>query len=785
MKNFKHCGKRWLAMVLSLVMCIGLLQMPAMAAEGEGSKIVQSAFQYAQNLNQGDTCTGTITLDGDSITDSGTPEVWATGMWGGAKKVTGYNWVHITNTNPDVATASYTTDGGKLSITFTPGTKKGTTLISVGVDAKYPHDQLGTWNMELNFDYTVTNENGELDIPATPTNDTITNAAKVQVLCVDTPRHTETYTLKGNPGGWTASAPEATDSSDEPFTSAGIEWRSVLTLNNEYWVEKYDGTNGLHVLDSDRTGVVTIKAYWYNNQWTFNTQNATRTVYVEEVSVPSYTYSLTYNGNGGTVNGQASYTATSGSTTETSYSFSALAAVREGYQLKGWASTQANADAGTVDITWPVVLTSAATSKTVYAVWEKVSTAPASTECITVSKVFNGLTVDEIPEDFSIEYTAVNKKDSQYSVSKTLNLENFEDFDEDTMTLTWEAPHYYKTGGSDITLQENGDVAGYTYETSASKGDVDNDTHTVTVTYSTLISTATLTLTNTYTPSSVTPVNPKLTGFTKTRLTEVPTELGLTNINTDDPVSLKVDEEAILLYAITVTGDEGANYTVTDADTTYVGGSALSGTIGSDNEATIYVTKTITINDVVEGYVENVANLEAGVDTEIGDVAPDATDHTRADGQLVVKKDPISEEGNTVTFEVKITNKVGSTLSAVMLTDVMQGGVTMPNTEGKFDYTIKLITADGDERIPNVYSAETDGLTTVWIIDNTINPDDVIVLTYCGNLDPDAVQGAKWKNEVTGNFARAQSAAFYGVDDLGQSVYWESSGYDSCEGVIK
>lgn len=56
MKCFKQSSKRWLAMALSLVMCLGLLQMPAMAAEGEGSKIVQSAFQYAQNLDQGDTC---------------------------------------------------------------------------------------------------------------------------------------------------------------------------------------------------------------------------------------------------------------------------------------------------------------------------------------------------------------------------------------------------------------------------------------------------------------------------------------------------------------------------------------------------------------------------------------------------------------------------------------------------------------------------------------------------------------------------------------------------------
>lgn len=787
MKNIKHYGKRWLATVLSLVMCLGLLQMPAMAAEGEGSKIVLSAFQYAQNLDQGDTCKGTVILDGDSITDSGTPNVWATGMWGGAKDVTGYNWVHITNTNPDVATASYTTDGGKLSITFTPGTRKGTTTISVGVDARYPHDQLGTWNMELNFDYKVTNENGDLNIPETPTNDTITSAAKVQVVCVDTPRHTATYALKDNPGGWTASAPEATDSTDEPFTSAGIEWRSVLTLNNEYWVEKYDGTNGLHVLDSQMTGVVTIKAYWYNNQWTFNTQEATRTIYVEEVSVPSYTYSLTYNGNGGTVNGTSSYTATSGSTTDTSYSFNELTATRDGYQLKGWASTQANANAGTVDITWPVVLTSAAPSKTVYAVWEEVSTAPVPTEGITVSKVFSGLTVDEIPEDFSIEYTAVNKKDSQYSVSKTLTLENFEDFDEDTMTLTWKAPHYYKTGGSDITLQENGDVAGYTYVTSVNKGTVDDDTHTVTVSYSTLISATNLTLTNTYTPATVTPDNPKLTGFTKTRLTSVPAELGLTGINTDNPVSLKVGESATLLYAITVTGDEGANYTITDPTAVPVDPAAMSGAIGNDGEATVYVTMTIDIDDVVEGYVENIAYVEAGTDTDPipgtnpGDVTPSDPEITEVEGVLVSNKSYTDQEDGTIDFKVEVTNQVGATLSAVRLVDTMQRIKMVMDEDNKPIYTIKLYSKDGVETTPTVSEVTSDGRESIWVIEGPIAPGSKIVLTYSGIVDPDVTSADMWKNFVLPAFIKVNSAALYdGLDTIESN--WKVCDAASCEG---
>lgn len=770
MRTIKKNSKRWLAMVLSLVMCLGLLQVPAMAAEGNSTLNV-SAFANADNIGQGTTCRGSVTLVDDPITDSGTPKVWTTGMWGGSQPVTGYNWIHILNPYPDVVGVSCTEDGGKLSITFTPGTVRGEVTVSVGVSANYIHDQLGPMVVEFNFDYTVTNMNGELIAPETPTASTITNAAKVRVECVDNSRHYATYTLKTNPGGWTASAPEPTDSSDEPFTSAGIEWRSVLTLNDEYWVEKYNSSTSIqHVLDSQVTGTVTIKAYWYNGQWTFNTQDATRTIYVKEVSVPSYTYSLTYNGNGGTVNGQASYTATSGSTTATSYSFSELTAVRDGYQFKGWASTQSKADAGTVDITWPVTLTSTDASKTVYAVWEEVSTAPVPTGVITVSKVFEGLTVDDIPEDFSIEYTAVNVAQPQYSVTKILTLVNFEEFDEDTMTLTWTAPHYYRAGGSNITIKENGDVTGYTYQTVASKGKVDNDTHTVTVSYSSLIATNTLTLTNTYTPSSVTPENPKLTGIEKERLTVVPDGIDGTGISTDGTVYLNDDGTATLLYAITVFGDEGANYVVTDEGTTRVGGANWVDTIGSTGKATIYVTKIVDIDDVVEneGQIPNVAYVKAGEGT-------DPIPGTDPDDQLGMPSDPSITWvfGKTVTtkvgnkpnddrisdFTVTVTNEMGVALSSIKVVDKMPDGMTiLESAAGVPQYTIKLLLPDGTEIVPNVSEAKIEGQEVIWTITDTIDRDAQIILKYNVSIRT-GLDADKLKNEASTDVLGLQLSA--------------------------
>ena len=788
MRTIKKNSKRWLAMVLSLVMCLGLLQVPAMAAEGNSTLNV-SAFANADNIGQGTTCYGSVTLVNDPIIDSGTPKVWTTGMWGGSQPVTGYNWIHILNPYPDVVDVSCTEDGGKLSITFIPGTVRGEVTVSVGVSANYIHDQLGPMVVEFNFDYTVTNMNGELIAPETPTASTITNAAKVRVECVDNSRHYATYTLKTNPGGWTASAPEPTDSSDEPFTSAGIEWRSVLTLNDEYWVEKYNSSTSIqHVLDSQVTGTVTIKAYWYKDQWTFNTQDATRTIYVEEVSVPSYTYSLTYNGNGGTVNGQASYTATSGSTTATSYSFSELTAVRDGYQFKGWASTQANANAGTVDITWPVTLTSANASKTVYAVWEEVPTGPVSTDVITVNKVFEGLTVDDIPEDFSIVYTAVNKKDPQYSVTKTLTLENFEDFDEDTMTLTWKAPHYYKNGGSDVTIKENGDVTGYTYQTVASKGTVDNNTHTVTVTYSSLTSTATLTLTNTYTPSSVTPENPKLDGITKTRITfanadTLPTGFDVSGINLSATPQIPQNMGPVtLLYRISVSGTEGAKYIISDTGADLMNGYSWSGEIGAEGVADIYVTRTVTLEFAREGNpVENTAYVVAGEGTEPSGTLASNLVCTKVYGRVVANKDGSDTDASGISnYTIQVDNLMGTSLSDVTVIDNMDSRADF--IEGS---TVVMKLADGTEsEITNFdYQVNVETNTATWVIRETIPVKATIYVRYRTIADDNVPEGTKLDNHYSYDSTPilSQNEAAYAIsEDYGSNGELDTAGAGVC-----
>ncbi|RKJ17203.1 hypothetical protein D7X48_22845, partial [bacterium D16-50] len=206
----------------------------------------------------------TITLDGGSVTDSGTPNVWPTGNWDGSVDVTGYNWVHITSTNPDVASASYRTDGGRLSITFTPGTESGTTKISVGVDAKYPHYSLGTWNMNLNFDYTVTNKTGSTVTPE-PDGEKPAPSVTYTVLYTDGVVDEIVFAdqeTKGLSAG--AATPAFKEEAGKTETVVEDERNVVRPIRAGYTFEGWSPAINSEVDadDADTNGVITYTATW-------------------------------------------------------------------------------------------------------------------------------------------------------------------------------------------------------------------------------------------------------------------------------------------------------------------------------------------------------------------------------------------------------------------------------------------------------------------------------------------------------------------------------------------
>lgn len=90
--------------------------------------------------------------------------------------------------------------------------------------------------------------------------------------------------------------------------------------------------------------------------------------------------------------------------------------------------------------------------------------------------------------------------------------------------------------------------------------------------------------------------------------------------DSDGKVKITGVAKVTLLYKITVTGDDGAAYKVTDADAIRVGGDGtqakkgdpITGAISGTN-AVIYVVKSFTADDIdADGNVKNTAKLESG-----------------------------------------------------------------------------------------------------------------------------------------------------------------------------
>ncbi len=135
---------------------------------------------------------------------------------------------------------------------------------------------------------------------------------------------------------------------------------------------------------------------------------------------------------------------------------------------------------------------------------------------------------------------------------------------------------------------------------------------------------------------STSDLDPSIDDFTKTRLTpafpqDVDLDLEGVTVNYSDQVVIPNGGDVTLLYALTVTGDAGANFTITDEGATLVGsdcnatqpsgaGTAISGSIPTgETSATIYVIKTFDGKNIANGELTNQASIEAGENTDLDD----------------------------------------------------------------------------------------------------------------------------------------------------------------------
>ena len=161
---------------------------------------------------------------------------------------------------------------------------------------------------------------------------------------------------------------------------------------------------------------------------------------------------------------------------------------------------------------------------------------------------------------------------------------------------------------------------------------------------------------------------------------------GLTGVSypVDGKVTIPEDGTVTLLYKITVTGDGKAEYKVIDEGATPVDRYSLTGQLDTNGVAVIYVTKTFSADDVVNGVLTNSASLshdnttlppddgndEAEVEVEVEDEGgeepeepdepsgPTDTDLGKLAVVLECTNDEVEHSEDPKTFNLRTTNSV-------------------------------------------------------------------------------------------------------------------------------
>ena len=146
-------------------------------------------------------------------------------------------------------------------------------------------------------------------------------------------------------------------------------------------------------------------------------------------------------------------------------------------------------------------------------------------------------------------------------------------------------------------------------------------------------------------------VREKLDGVTKELVTtsdvSAPSVEGVTIPDIGETVAVPENGSVTLMYKISVFGDAGAAYNVTDENATVVNGYSLQGTIDSSRVAVIYVTKTFTADDITNGCLTNNATVVPGDNSTLGTDDGDNDDEAIVDAEVDDDPQPPAE---TVTL---------------------------------------------------------------------------------------------------------------------------------------
>lgn len=322
-----------------------------------------------------------------------------------------------------------------------------------------------------------------------------------------------------------------------------------------------------------------------------------------------------------------------------------------------------------------------------------------TTGTLTITKKVVGLTLDKLPDEFTIKVTAGNE-------TKELKKTNTTSQDQDNGTLTWTIPKL--DSGTYTVSEENAGVDGYTYKDTYTSSKNTDTGKSVTVEVN---DTITMTVTNTYTKNAT--VN--LSDLIKKELTvkknsTLPTGTTFTVKVTPTPTGDQGTQPAIIGTTTSqwtggIEAEGNTTYTVPfnfeDKDTlslptgthTYTVQETEGDVSGVEYDSTTY---QLTITAKMDGSysasytVAPTGDAAGTTSTEVSTTKPLTIKNTYQTPDLSVTKQTVSVDGkpfdsntvahvnNQIIWSVTVKNK-NSTPAQVTLTDAMAEGVYTDN----------------------------------------------------------------------------------------------------------
>lgn len=210
-----------------------------------------------------------------------------------------------------------------------------------------------------------------------------------------------------------------------------------------------------------------------------------------------------------------------------------------------------------------------------------------------------------------------------------------------------------------------------------------------------------------------------------------------------------------LLYTLTVTGEPGAKYTLTDDGAEVVFGE-LTGIVPESGSVTVYVTKTFYISDIENGKLSNTVAVNGGDNSKDPD-DPDDTEEVEADvktGLTVLKKAWQVDGKDIKSYRVKAGQKI---TWAIVVRNTGAGDLTNVNvvdslTVGKKVGNLTIVNADGTAVLPFALAAGEEVIlyaeyTAVAADAGKVLSNYVVVTGEDHDNDPDNDPKAEDKNE--------------------------------------